>query len=331
MTATSNPRNTPSSGITPARSSVAIAANTLCLQGTIAVRDADGRAANVANGLDAIGIYSHTYDNRTTSRSSSGAAGEINAEVEFGEFELPYTGTVPKMGDVVFGIDNQTVGLDSNGGVRGIAGFVVQPADTDAGTVRVFVAPQISGAYADVASIESIADAAALKADNLAICEINVPLESFRLASGAALPAFNDGVADGFALNSSEGFGYVFNVASTGVIWGNVRLPADLDESAALEIHFLAARIGALDTTAAITVTAFGAAAGTAFDAGANLSSGNTGAIAGATKVPSDVHVTANGATAGQVLSFSAVPTAALDADDLVVLGCWIKCTRTGA
>ncbi len=321
MTATTTPRITSFSGLLPARSTLGVAASVLLLKGTMVSKDSDGRADVITNGQAIAGVADATYDNRT------GAADAINAELAQGVFEFAYTGTAPQQGQVVFAADNQTV--TATPGSLGVAGFAA--ANGVGGKVKVFISPAVSGSYADVAAVDAVADAAALHSENLSVVEIPVPLGSFRLASGADVPAFSDGVADGFALNSSEGFGIVFNVASTGVQWATVRLPADLDEAAALEIHFLAARIGALDTTAAITVTAFGCAAGVAFDAGANLSSGNTGAIAGATKVASDVHVTANGATAGQVLSFSMVPTAALDADDLVILACWVKCTRTGA
>lgn len=331
MTATTLPRNTPSSGVVPARASVPIAADTLCLQGTIAVADANGRAANVANGLNAIGIYSHTYDNRTTSRVSSGAAGEISAEVEFGEFELPYTGTAPEMGQVLFNVDNQTVSVDSNGGLRGVCGFAVQPADTDASTVRVFIAPHASGAYADVAATDAKADEALADTALLAVTEIPVPLGSFMLAAGTPLPAFSDGVATGFNLADSEAVGIRFNPSgdvALAAIWASAKLPDDVDDTAPIEVHFLAARIGTLDTTLVLTVTAFRNRAGVAYDAGADLSSGNTGAIAGATKVAADVSVTLTGAEAGDNLSISVVPSAALDADDLLILACWISCTR---
>lgn len=332
MTATSTQRSTPSSGVVPARASVPIAANTLCLQGTIAVADANGRAANVGAGLNAIGVYSHTYDNRTTSRSSSGAAGEINAEIEFGEFELPYTGTAPEMGQVLFNVDNQTVSVDSSGGTRGVAGFAVQPADTDASTVRLYIGPHVSGAYADVAAVDSKADEALADTALLAAVEIPVPLGSFCLAAGTPLPAFGDGTATGFNLADSEGFGIRFNPSidvALAAIWASVKLPDDIDDTAPIAVHFRAARIGALDTTVVLTCTAFRNRAGVAYDAGNNLSSGSTAAIAGATKVAADGSVTLTGAEAGDNLSISVVPSAALDADDLLLLACWITASRT--
>ncbi len=332
MTATSTQRSTASSGTVPARASVPIAANTLCLQGTIAVKDSNGRAANVGAGLDAIGIYSNTYDNRTSSRSSSGGAGEISAEVEFGEFELPYTGTAPKMGEVLFNVDNQTVSVDSDTGARGVAGFAVQPADTAAGTVRLWIGPHVSGAYADVAAVEAEADQALADTALLATIEIPVPLGSFMLAAGTPLPAFSDGVATGLNLADSEGVGIRFNPSgdvALAAIWASVKLPADVDAAQPIALNFRAARIGASDTTLVLTVTAFRNPAGAAYDAGANLSAGNTGAIAGATKVASDVSVLIGGAVAaGDNLSFSVVPSSALDADDLLILSCWVSCSR---
>jgi hypothetical protein len=92
----------------------------------------------------------------------------------------------------------------------------------------------------------------------------------------------------------------------------------------------LLSKIGSTDTTAVVTVSCFRNRPGALHDAGSDLG-GNTSAISSATKTVVDKSVTLSNTAAGDNLSFSLVPSAALDDDDLVLLACWIKCTRTGA
>lgn len=330
MTATSNPRLPKTSGVLPAKGTMGVAADVLILKGTLVSIDGSGNADVITNGQDIAGVAASTYDNRTTSRYSDGTAGAIDAEVDFGEFEFPYTGTAPKMGETLFAVDNQTVSVDSNGGVRGVAGFCVAPADTTAGTVRLYIGPHVSGAYADVAATGAIATAASTKVDNLAVVEIPIPLGSFRKADGSAVAAFSNGVADGFNLTDSEAFGIRWNDDVFTAFWADVRLPTDLDTGSAVELHFLVSKIGSTDTTAVLTVSCFRNRPGALHDAGADLG-GNTAAISEATKTVADKSVTLANTAAGDNLSFSVVPSAALDDDDLLLLACWLKCTRTGA
>lgn len=330
MTATTVARLSKTSGPLPARGTMGVAANTLLLKGTIAVKDTNGYANVPAAGRNAVGVLASTYDNRTTSRYSAGGAAEIDAEIDFGEFEFTYSGTAPKMGEVLFVIDNQTVGVDSSGGTRGVAGFCVHPADTTASTVRLYMGPHVSGAYSDVSSTASVASAASTKTNNLAIVEIPIGLGNFRLSTGAAVAAFSNGTTDGFTLVDSEAFGIRWNDDVFTAFWADVRLPTDLDTGSAVELHMLLSKIGATDTTAVVTVSCFRNRPGAAHDAGSDLG-GNTSAITTGTKVVVDKSVTLTTTAAGDNLSFSLVPSAALDDDDLVLLACWIKCTRTGA
>ncbi len=330
MTATTVARLPKTSGILPAKGTMGIAANTLLLKGTLAVKDTNGYANVPAAGRNAVGVLASTYDNRTTSRYSSGAAAEINAEIDFGEFEFPYSGTAPKMGEVLFVIDNQTVGVDSSGGTRGTAGYCVNPPDTTAGTVRLYIGPHVSSAYADVSAVSSVATAASTKTNNLAVVEIPIGLGNFRKADGTAVAAFANGTVDGFALVDSEAFGIRWNDDVFTAFWADVRLPTDLDTGSAVELHFLVSKIGSTDTTAVLTVSAFRNRAGVTHDAGSDLG-GNTTAISSATKTPVDKSVALATTAAGDNISFSVVPSAALDDDDLVLLACWLKCTRTGA
>ncbi len=193
MTATTTPRTTSSAALVPAKATLGVAAAVLILKGTLVSVDASGDADVITNGQDIVGVASATYDNR------DGLARAINAELDFGVFEFFYTGTAPEIGQVLFAVDNQTVSVDSNGGVRGVAGFAT--ANGVSSKVKLWVSPISGGNYADLAAVESIANAAAAQSENLSVVEIHVPLESFRLASGAALPAFNDGVADGLSID----------------------------------------------------------------------------------------------------------------------------------
>lgn len=320
MTATTVERLSKFKGMLPGKGTYPQAASTTLLKGTIVTGDSSGRADVPTAGQDALGVAAATYV------ESTGVNGAQDVEVEYGVFGFPITGTPPLgLGEVMFVVDNQTISQDSSGGTRGVAGFC---SEYRGGLAYILMSPVFAAAYADAAAAEAVADAADAKADDLAVIEIPVNLGAFRLASGAAIPAFSDGVADGFELTGNEALSLRINDASTTVFWAAVKLPDDLDTGAAVKVHFLASRVGASDTTAAITVTAFIADAGAAYDASSDLSSGNTGAIAGATKVSSDVSATITGATAGSVLSFSAKATAALDADDMLIHGCWIECTR---
>lgn len=329
MTATTAERiATKFGGLVPGRGTFGVAANTLLLKKTIVTADVDGRAAVPANGQDALGVSKSTFDNRTVG-PTGGAADAIDAEVEYGVFTFLYTGTAPEPGQVLFVVDNQTVSIDSNGGLRGVAGFCTEPPRD--GQVALWMGPHVSGEIQIGAAVSAVADASAAAVELLEVVEIPVPLGSFCLAAGTPLPAFGDGTATGFSLADSEALGIRFNPSgdvALAPIWASAKLPADLDTGAAVTLHVVAARIGSSDTTVVITPHVFGNTVGVAYDAGADLVSGNTGAIAGATKVVADVTKAITGATAGQNLSISLQPSAALDADDLLILAVYITCTR---
>jgi hypothetical protein len=320
MTATTVERLTRFKGMIPGKGTYPQAASTTLLKGTLVTGDASGNADVPTAGQDALGVAAATY------KETTGVDGAQDVEVEYGVFGFAISGTVPKgLGEAMFVVDNQTVSLDSSGGTRGFAGFCSEVRNSLA---YILINPVFNAAYADVAATASIAADGVAKADDLSVIEIPVPIGSFSLASGAAIPAFSNGVADGFELTGSKARSLRINDDSTTVFWASVKLPDDLDTGATVKVHFLASRVGSLDTTAAITCTAFLQDAGVAYDAGSDLSSGNTGAISGATKVSSDVSVTITGATAGCVLSVSAKATAALDDDDMVIHACWVSCTR---
>src|SRR5690606_3820156 len=104
----------------------------------------------------------------------------------------------------------------------------------------------------------------------------------------------------------------------------------DLDDSADVIVHILGYRVGAADTTAALTVGAFFRTVGAAFSAD-STAGGNMTAFEAATTVVSEETLTilaADVPASPSSLLLTLVPTAALDADDLVVLEVWIEYTR---
>ncbi|OFV81998.1 MAG: hypothetical protein A2Y78_00240 [Acidobacteria bacterium RBG_13_68_16] len=334
MTATATFRATGRRGLIPAQGTYAVAANVLLLGGTIVTADADGRADVVTAGQNALGILKATSDNRTTA-PEGGAAAAVDAEVEFGVFGLAYTGTAPEPGQVVYVVDNQTVSTDSDTGSRGIAGYCV---DLSGGQCWTWMGPHVTAQIVIAATEASQLDTA--QADivdlqtDVSLGRIQIPVESARVAAGTAVAAWADGSANGIAVD--ESVMYRWNVAGSpalAAIWYSVALPPELDGTENVEIHAMCSRTGSADTTVVLTCTAFFQVAAAAYDADADCGGNSTPAVAGATKVITETIVTiaaANVPDAGPaVLSFSLIPTAALDADDLNLHGLWIEFAKT--
>jgi len=339
MTATTHSRMTEFAGLVPARGSEPIAANTLILRHTMVALDGDGNAIQSYTGADnthdfnAIGMAASTVDNRTTA-PSGGAAGAETIDIEYGVFGWAFTGTAPKSGGVVFAVDNQTVSLDSDSGKRGIAGYCSRCTDTVCYTL---MGPTIVGQIvlaasvaADVVTAQAAVDA--LEVDALSTkAVIDIPLTSFRVAaSGAAVAAFSNGVSDGFALVDSEAFGLRFNDDTTAQLATSVYLPADLDDTADVVLHFLGFRVGAANATAALTVKAFAQTVGAAHTATSDVG-GDTSTFAAATTVVSEETLTiaaANVPASPANLTLTIVPNAALADDDLVITAAWLEYTR---
>jgi len=291
--------------LTPARGTFPIAANTLLLFGTIACLDASDRLAVPGAGLDAVGILPQTYRNRTTD-PSGGAAGAIDGEVIYGVHGLLIDGTTPRPRQVVYVVDNQTVSVDPAGG-RGIAG-IVSEVRTENGVARayVYMGPHV------VAFVRGAVD-------------IELPLAGFRLATGAAVPAFTGGSADGYNLTDSEALTLRINDDSTTAFWQSVRIPEHVPAGAVVELHVLASRVGALDVAAVLlTAAAFANREGVAYDAGSALTIAPFGVMAGATKVVHELTGAISGVQGGDVLSVSLTAAAGLDDDDLAIHAVWI-------
>lgn len=299
------------------------AANQLLPEGTIAQLDASERVISPGSadtsGLRAIGVVRHTINNLTGS-DLGGGAGAKDVEIKYGVHgPFAISGTTPEAGDRLYVVDNQTLSVDPTG-PRGFAGTAIEVRN---GGVYCWFGPHQLAE--DVSAAVDALEVDALSAQKM----VHVPLGNFFVYStGAAIIPFNDGVADGID-PTAESIGYKFNVASTAKIAASVPLPNDLDDAAAVVVHVLGFRVGASDVTAALTVGAFFRVPGAAFSADADAG-GDTDAFAAATTVVSEV---TRSIAAGDVpaapasLLLTLVPTAALDADDLVVTEVWLEYT----
>lgn len=305
MTASSFERNTEFTGTAPGRGTFPIAAATTLLKGTIAVLDSSNDANVPANGRDAVGKLSATYLN-------PGSAGDVDAEVEYGVFGWGYTGTTPVPEEIVYVVDNQTVSIDSNGGLRGIAGVV---SEVKNGQAYVWMGPHVI--------------ALARPALRVAALRLRMPMGACRLSTGAAIPAFTNNSADGFALVDSEAFALRINNGSTTQFWGDVSLPANLDTNQPVTLHFLVSRVGAADASAGITPHVFRNRPGALHDAGSDLVSGDTTFATQTTKQVSDISITITGAAASDNLSIGFQTNAALATDDFLILDSWVSCFST--
>lgn len=330
-------------GLTPARGTEPVAANTLLVGGTMVCRNASGyiQAPVDGDGFNVVGILSEDTDNRTTT-DLGGGAGAKDATIEYGIFAMGYTGTLPKAGQVVYSVDNQTVSIDSDSAARGIAGLVSEVRDgvvyvlfgpTVAGmiTIQAAVASDVTQAQTDIDTLESAVDA--LEADALsAQAMIPIPLTAWT-DGGGPLVAFNDGVANGLALVDSEALGIRFNPVGedTSTLVTSVPIPADLDDAADLVLHVLAFRVGAADTTTVLTGSAFFQVPAAAHTADADAITADSAALDSATTVVKEVTLTIAAAdvpAAPASVTITLAPSSALDADDLVITSTWLEYTR---
>jgi hypothetical protein len=321
MTATAAFRPTSFGPLVPSKGTLAVAANVLIIGGTIVTVDADGRADVVTAGQHAAGIAHADYDNRTTA-PEGGGAGAIDAEIKFGIAGLEYTGTAPNPGQVVYVVDNQTVSTDSDSGSRGIAGYCSELRD---GLCWVLMGPTVVGQIVIAATEAAQLDN--LQADVI-VGEELVPITAFTKAAGAPLVAFSDGVSDG--LVTSEGIMYRFNVGSTDPIWTTIPMPSYLDGSEDVIIDLLVSREGATDTDVVCTVGAYFVSASDVYTADTDCG-GDTAAISEATTAVVEKSVTIDAAdvpASPLLLSFSVVPSALLDSDDLNIHGAIVKFSR---
>lgn len=119
-------------------------ANVKYPKGTMVARDDNGRASRPANGLAIHGVSEGDFDNTASGPTGvAGANDDINVELAYGVHVFDYTSTAPKAHDIVFAVDNHTVALSSNSGVRGVAGVCTEPGAN--GKVPVSIDPVVNG------------------------------------------------------------------------------------------------------------------------------------------------------------------------------------------
>ncbi len=298
--------------LVPANMSLPSSANTLYPEGTIVTRSSAGRAVSPStadlSGNPAMGVSKYTYLNRTGDEMG-GLDDSGTIEIAHGVYYFAYVGTAAIPGQVLYVVDNQTLSTDPSTG-RGVAGIATE--------VRTLNGVACVGCVmSPVTSSEAIASAGAFYQP--------IALGALRLSTGAAVPAFGAGTADGFELTGSEALGLRITDDSTTILTVTVPLVGH-DDTQDLVLHMLGFRVGASDVTAAVTVGAFAHEIGAAHTADANFGSAST-AFGAATTVVSESTVTLAAADvpAGPCdVTFTFVATAALDDDDLVITSMWL-------
>jgi hypothetical protein len=315
---------------------VPVAANTLIESGWQVEITSTGyvQPAGTGSGLRVLGIAEHSIDNRTA--ATGGAAGAAFLNVRAKVAVLKYDGTAPKVNDVVFALDNQTVTLDSDTGANGISGIVTY-VDTVAGEVGVYMGPHVAGLIAigsvvaaDVAAAEGDIDD--LEATVTAVRRVPIPLSAWTLG-GAVMTNFADGTVNGMSLVDSEALGIRINPSALALpsLVTSVVLPSGIDLTKVLELHVSACRIGAADTTVVLQGSAFFQVIGAAYDADADAISVDSAALDAATKVAKELVLSIAAAdlpaSVDASVTFTMAPSSALDADDLVILSTWLEYT----
>lgn len=322
---------TPSGPLVPSRGTLPCAANQLIPKGTMVQRDSSSRAVSPgdadASGLPVFGVSCATYDNRTGSENGGGA-GDIDIEIEYGVHGFAYSGS-PKPGDLMYAVDNQTISPTKSS--RGLAGVCTEVRD---GKCFIVMGPVADGVISALATTDSDVDALTVSETSAQGC-IEIPLRNWALAAdGSAIPAFSNGVADGFSLVGSEAFGLRINDDSTTSFATSVGLPNDLDDEAAVVIHALVSKSGATDADdAKLTFGWFQNPADALYDASSNAG-GDTDAIDGVTtaktvkEITFSVAASAVPAAPAAITLTMVVKNGTLATDDLIIHRTWLEYTK---
>ncbi len=313
--------NPPNNGTFP------MAANTLYPFGTIVTRDSSGRARSPStadvSGRPAMGVAKHTYNNLTGNGVTSGLDDADDVQVAYGPHGFVFTGATPKVGDLLYVVDNQTLSVDSLLGTRGVAGVCTEVQTIDA-TAYAFCnfGPHAASLGGDAMANVPIALASFLDADG-------DPLAKF---VNAASPTF------GFALADSEALCLRWNNdAAPGTALNQIAIPADLDSRGSMSLEFLCSKSGAtLADATTLTITAFLIAPGDLHDADANAG-GVTGALVGNATAKTTALLTRTIAAAdipagAKSMTFTVTPTAGtLGTDDLMIHDVRLRYQRKAA
>ena len=165
---------------------------------------------------------------------------------------------------------------------------------------------------------------------------LNLPLGAFTEQDGTALADFADAASPTPGWNAGdESFGIRWNNhANPDPIATSVPIPPDLDASANVIVHILAAKVGATVGDAVTwLIEAFNNADAALYDADADFG-GTSSAMTGnaATKTCQEETLTlasANVAGSPCVLNLTVQPTdGTLGTDDVIILGAWLEYTR---
>lgn len=325
--------------------------------GSFVCVDADGYAnpGSDTSGLIFMGVATARADN------SDGANGDISVVLRRRGLVYATFGTAisqATVGDNVFLVDDQTVDVTANVTHNIFCGILAKYVDTTHGWIDIEpairqadVATHIADASAaHAASAISIADAGAFTAQaeaEAALQEIyqhiasaqaflNLPLGGWTEQDGTALADFSDGDSPtpGWSAGD-EGHGIRWNNhANPDPISASVPIPPDLDASADVIVHVMAAKTGAtLADAVTWTIEAFNNADGALYDADADFGGASSAMTGDATaKTCQEETLTlaaANVAGSPCVLTLTLQPTdGKLGTDDVILLGVWLEYTR---
>lgn len=164
--------------------------------------------------------------------------------------------------------------------------------------------------------------------------QVNVPLATGILAAGTPMAAFADNASSnpGVTLADSKAVGIRWNDNATQTaVWYEVPMPQDLDDTAAIVLHFLVSATGTTNAPT-MTVTAFFQTVGALHDADTDCGGTSSAYTSGTAKQVQELTLTLAAvdvppAPAG--LSFSVKPTdGTVGTDDTILTGMWIEYKR---
>ncbi|MBN1830285.1 MAG: hypothetical protein JW884_14225 [Deltaproteobacteria bacterium] len=302
-----------------------------------------------------VGIAREYVDN------SSGSDGDETVTVQrAGVFKMLFGTAISEanVGDNVFIADDATVDLTANVTHNIYVGIIAKYIDSTHAWVDITPAIQqadvathiadASGAHAASAvSIEDVGTHTAQTEVESALQEIyqhllstqafiNLPIGAWTEADGTALADFADGdsTTPGWSAGD-EGFGIRWNNhAQPDPISTSVPIPPDLDETADVIVHVLAAKTGATEADAVKwTIEAFNNVDAALYDADADFG-GDSSAMTGTATAKTCQEETltlaaANVAGSPCVLTLTLQPKdGTLGTDDVIVFGVWLEYTR---
>lgn len=329
MSATTEDRDTTrfSGDVDPALLSLPVAATTAIPAGVIVADNGSGYAVNALASTSTIpcGVSQEAVDN------SDGGNGDLNIQVRRGAFWFVNGDsiTIADRFSPAYVMDNQTVSKGTGGSTRPQCGIIMD-VDSALGVLVLIGAAwplDLSAMDTRVTNLET--NAASAQA------VVHVPLDSFRLsADGAAIPAFSNGVADGFSLVNSKAFGLRINDDSSTKFATSIALPQDLDDAAAVVVHALCSKSGAtLADATKLTFEAFFQTVGALHDADVDCG-GDTGALTGDATAKTVAELTLSiaagdvpAAPCGLTLTMI-VKNGTLATDDLIIHDVWLEYTR---